>query len=275
MARPSESSSALPAALLRPVNLLTPGAGLLFALTWAPWWVFPLSLIPYAVMVLLTLRDPSFAASQRRAAEGADAGDAPPWEALERELGRGEWGAPLARIATAERNLARETAQAPEAARAVLASTLGQVRAAATLGVQLARRLRSLDQAFQRVAGMDPELSRREAADKRARAAAARDPGAQRALADAANALEESARTVDSLRTLRERTAAQLESLSAMLESVAVRGVRLRVQSDGETSDVAETLGAEMDAVRETLGVFESMDDPVAAANEAVEPSGR
>jgi hypothetical protein len=257
----ARSSELLPAALLRPVNLLTPGAGLLFAVTWAPWWVFPLSLVPYVAMVLWTMRDPAFARTQRRESEDEGAGDALDWAALDRELGRGEWAAPLARIATAERNLARETSQAPEAARGVLASTLGQVRAASTLGVQLARRLRSLDQAFQAVAGMNPDLSRREAAEKRARSVAARDPAAQRAFADAATALEESARTADSLRTLRERTAAQLEGLAAMLESIAVRGVRLRVQSDGESVDVAETLGAEMDAVRETLGVFESMDE--------------
>jgi hypothetical protein len=256
----------LPAALLRPVNLLTPGLGLLFALTWAPWWVFPLSLLPYAVMVFLTLRDPAFARGGSRA--GDDAGNAVDWAALDRELGRGDradWGGPLARIATAERNLGRELAKAPEAARGVLSSTLGQVRAAAGLGVELVRRIRSLDEALHTYAGMNADLSRREAADKRGRAAAARDPAAQRALSDAAEALEESARTAESLRALRERTAAQLESLSAMLESIAVRGVRLRVQSDQGPTDLADSLGAEMDAVREMLGVLESMDDAAGA----------
>jgi hypothetical protein len=84
---------------------------------------------------------------------------------------------------------------------------------------------------------------------------------AARALSDAAVALDESARTAESLRMLRERTATQLESLSAMLESIAVRGVRLRVQSDDGSGDLVETLGVEMDAVRETLGVLESMDE--------------
>jgi hypothetical protein len=252
----------LPAALLRPVNLLTPGAGLLFALTWAPWWVFPLSIVPYAVMVFLSLRDPAFVRRVSRGLGTEEAGDPVDWARLERELGRGEWVPSLTRIAAAERNLARELAQAPDAARSVLSSTLGQVRAAAALGAQLARRLRSIDQALEGYAGMNPEMSRLEAADKRARADGARDDAARRALADAAAALEESARTAESLRTLRERTAAQLDSLAAMLESVAVRGVRLRVQSDAGAGDIAETLGAEMDAVRETLGVLESMDEP-------------
>jgi hypothetical protein len=52
-----------------------------------------------------------------------------------------------------------------------------------------------------------------------------------------------------------------------MLESVAVRGVRLRVQSD-DGADLVETLGLEMDAVRETLGAFESMDQPSVAGRE-------
>jgi hypothetical protein len=255
----------LPAALLRPVNLLTPGAGLLFALTWAPWWVFPLSLVPYVVMVFFTVRDPAFARQVTRTQGDESAGAAMNWASLERELGRGPWAAPLARIATAERNLARELAHAPDSARSVLSSTLGQVRAAATMGVELARRLRSLDQALGTYAGMNPDVSRREAEEKRARAAAARDPGAARAFGEAANALEESARTAESLRTLHERTAAQLESLAAMLESVAVRGVRLRVQSDGGAGEIAQTLDAEMDAVRETLGVLESIDEPMRA----------
>ncbi len=257
------SGSLLSAALLRPVNLLNPGVGLLLALTLAPWWTFPLSFVPYAVMVLLTMRDPVFARRVAGGEAGVEAGEPVDWRAVERELGRGPWEAPLVRIATAEGNLARELAQAPEAARSVLASTLSQVRSATALGLQLARRMRSLDQALQNYAGMNAAVSRQEAADKRARAGAAVDAAAQRALFDAANALEEAARTSDSLRALRERTEAQLESLAAMLESVAVRGVRLRVHSDGASSDdLAETLGAEMDAVRETLGVLESMDEP-------------
>jgi hypothetical protein len=264
----SRASDLLVAALLRPINLVAPGAGLVLALTAAPWWVFPLSVALYAAMVVLTVRDPAFVRKALNIRLDESAGEPIDWAALGKELGPGEWTAPLTRIATAERNLARELAQSPDAARSVLSSTLGQVRTAASLGTQLARRLRSLDQALAGYAGMNPDLSRREAAEKRARAASAADEVAARALSEAAVALEESARTADSLRALRERTAAQLESLSAMLESVAVRGVRLRVQSDDGASDLVENLGIEMDAVRETLGVLESMDGPSVAGRE-------
>jgi hypothetical protein len=259
----SRAGKLLSAALLRPMNLVVLGAGLLLALTWAPWWIFPLSVAAYGGMVALALRDPAFVRRATSAVAKPDAGQPIDWAAVGRELGQGPWAASLERVAAAERNLAREFAQSPETARVVLASTLAQVRSAANLGIKLARRLRSLDYALQGYAGMDPERSRREAEDKRQRAARASDPAAQRALSDAAKALDESAQTAGSLRTLRERTTAQLESLSAMLESVAVRGVRLRVRSDG-SSEIAETLGTELDAVRETLGVLESIDAPAA-----------
>jgi hypothetical protein len=257
----SRSTEVLVAALLRPVNVLAPGVGLLASLTVAPWWAFPVSLVVYGVLVVVALGDRAFvqrALAPRATTRVAEAFD---WRAVGEELGEGEWTAPLARIATAERNLAAEGAAAPETAQQVLASTLEQLRAAANLGVQLARRLRSLDDALRTHAGMDPDRSRREAADKRARAARAKDETAARAMTDAAGALDEAASTADSLRALRERTAAQLDGLAAMLESVAVRGVRLRVQSDVGSSDIAETLRAEMDAVRETLTVLESLDE--------------
>ena len=256
----SRATDLLSAALLRPVNLLAPGAGLLSSLTWAPWWVFPASIVPYAGLVLLSLRSPKFVQRVTSAQAVEDAGVTTDWPALQRELGGGDWNVPVMRIATAERNLTGELAQAPEGARAVLTSTLSQVRTAAGLGAELARRLKSLDHALRAYAGMNPETSRLEAADKRARAASARDQGAVRAFTEAANAFEETARTAESLRALRERTSAQLESLAAMLEGVAVRGVRLRVQSEGGPAEIAESLNAEMDAVRETLGVFESIE---------------
>jgi hypothetical protein len=128
------------------------------------------------------------------------------------------------------------------------------------LGVELARRLRTIDTALRHNAGMNPDISRREAADKLARAAAATDETSKGALLRAAGALEESARTAESLRGLHGRTAAQLESLAAMLESVAVRGVRLRVHADAGSDELTSTLGAEIDAARETLGALESID---------------
>jgi hypothetical protein len=268
MQRP-DPGSLFAAALLRPLNLLAPGAGLLLALSWAPWWTFPLSLVPYALMVALTMRDPVFAQRALRARVADESGEPIDWRAIARELGNGSWAASLERIATAERNLGVEVAQAPDDARAVLASTLAQVRSAARLGIELARRLRTLDHALQAYAGMNPARSRAEAQEKRQRAAAAADEAARQAFLDAAAALEESARSASSLLTLRERTVAQLDNLAATLESVAVRSVRLRVAGGGGPGEIAEALSADMQAVRETLDVLESVDEPAPGASTA------
>jgi hypothetical protein len=260
MRRP-DPGSLLAAALLRPLNLLAPGAGLLLALSWGPWWTFPLSLLPYALMVTLSVRDPAFVQRALRASAADDAGEPIDWPATARQLGRGAWAPSLERIATAERNLGVELGHAPDDARAILASTLSQVRSAARLGIELARRLRTLDYALQAYAGMNPAQSRAEAQDKRRRAEAATDDAARRAFLDAANALEESARSAASLLTLRKRTVAQLDNLAATLESVAVRSVRVRVEGGGGPGEIAETLSADMQAVRETLDVLESVDE--------------
>jgi hypothetical protein len=268
MQRP-DPGSLFAAALLRPLNLLAPGLGLLLALSWAPWWTFPLSLLPYALMVVITMRDPAFVQRALRATTTEEAGEPIDWPDVARQLGKGAWVASLERIATAERNLGVEMAQAPEDARAVLASTLAQVRSAARLGVELARRLRTLDYALQAYSGMNPQRSRAEAQEKRQRAAAAADEAARQAFLDAATALEESARSAASLLTLRERTIAQLDNLAATLESVAVRSVRLRVAGGGGPGEIAEALSADMQAVRETLDVLESVDETAPGASAA------
>jgi hypothetical protein len=254
----SDPGTVLGAALLRPINVLAPGAGLVLALAWGPWWLFPLSLVPYALMVFASMRDPAFIARALRGSSTAQAGEAIDWRSVARELGRGTWAPSLERIATAERNLSGELGFAPEGARDAIASTLSQVRSAARMGIELARRLRTLEYALQGYAGMNPAQSRGEAQDKRQRAAQSTDEAVQRALVDAAAALEESAKSAESLRALRERTVAQLDTLAATLESVAVRSVRLRVAGEGGPDDLAASLQADVEAMRETLDVLES-----------------
>jgi hypothetical protein len=269
MAR-AEPSSLLAAALLRPVNLLAPGAGLILALVGGLWWLFPLSFVPYALMVFLSLRDPSFVARAVRQAPATESGEPIEWKRVARELGTGSWVPSLERIARAENNLAGEIALAPDGARAAMASTLGQVRSAARMGIDLARRQRSLEYALQGYGGMNPAQSRAEAQEKRRRAAESADDAARRALLDAASALEQSAQTAESLRALRERTLAQLDSLAATLESVAVRSVRLRVAGDGGPDDISASMQADVAAMRETLDVLESVESENVLARPAI-----
>ena len=260
----ARNNPVLAAAILRPINIAELCAGLLLALTLAPWWAFPLSCVVYGLMVFASMRDRAFVARVLRGAEDERAGASIDWRAAARELGAGPWAAPLQRVALAERNLVSELALSPESARGAIASTLAQFRSAARLAIDLAARLRSIDGALRSYAGMDPDASRGEAAHKRARANEAGDEISRKALLQAAAALDESATTAEALRRSYARTAAQIESLSAMLESVAVRGVRLRL-SDAEAGELTATLGAEIEAVRETLSVLESMDPDVSA----------
>ena len=127
------SSQLLVAALVRPLNLVALGAGLLLALTVAPWWVFPASIVPYAIMVFLALRDKSFVEKAVRGERESDAGEPMEWAPLLREFGKADYAAPLHRIATSEQKLTSELASAPEAARSLMASTLAQLRSAASL----------------------------------------------------------------------------------------------------------------------------------------------
>jgi hypothetical protein len=254
------SSKLLVAALVRPLNLVALGAGLLLALTFAPWWVFPASFVPYAIMVMLALRDRSFVESAVRGERETDTGEPIEWAVL-REFGRADYAAPLQRIATSEQKLSSELASAPEGARAVMATTLAQLRSAALLGIELARRLQKLDATLRTYPAANPQNIRREADERRRRAAMAIDAQASASLLDAAKSMDESAKTAEALFLLRERLSAQLESLAASLESVAVRSIRLRVASpDGAGGDMNETLRVDIDAVKETLSVFEESD---------------
>ena len=254
----------LTAALLRPLNLLAPGAGLLLALTLAPWWLFPLSFVPYAIMVMLSLRDPGFVRRAVREETDEQAGEEIDWGRTWKELANGPWAPALQRVGQSERALTGQLAQTPDAARPILASTLAQVRSAALLAIELSRKLKGLDASFAGFAAMNPSTSRAEADERRRRAAGAQDAQARQSLLDAAKSLDEAASSAEATLRLRERTLAQLESLAASLDSVAVRSVRLRVTSDG-MDDVASSLHASIDAVKETLAVFEA-DDGVASA---------
>ncbi len=233
----SRASELLQAALLRPVNLLAPGAGLLLALTAAPWWVFPLSIALYATMVVLTVRDPAFVRRVASVARRRERGRADRLVGARERARSGRVGGPPR---SHRDGRAQSRARACAVARCGAQRPLFDAGAGAHRGG--ARHAARAPSAVTRPGprwecGNEPRSVAARSGRQARRAAGARDEMAARALSDAAMALDESARTAESLRTLRERTAAQLESLSAMLESVAVRGVRLRVQSDDGSGD--------------------------------------
>lgn len=271
------SPKLLVAALYRPLNLLAPGAGLLLAASpWGDWWMFPLSLIPYALMVILSLRDPRFIERALEQDDSGRAGEAIEWKPVIAELSNMVLASPLQRIAASEQRLVDQLVGAPVSARSILMDTLGQVRTAARLAIELARKIKSLDATLATLQAMTPEQAKWEADQRRKRAEQSDDAQTKQAFLDAAKSLEESATSTESMVRLRERTVAQLENLAASLESLAVRSIRLRVSADDAgLADMGESLRVDVQAAQETLGVFEEQDgmhESMAASTPATAP---
>ena len=259
------------------MNLVAPGAGLLLAVSpWGPWWVFPVSLVVYAFLVMLSLRDPTFV-ERAAAAEEASAGEPVEWGDVFGDIKEGELVAPLQRIRKNEERLMQQLVGAPKTTRSIIANALGQMRQAARLAVELAKKVQGLDATLKGLAGNSPDQARWEAKERRRRADGTTDDATKQAFLDAAQSLEESAKSTEAMLRLRERTVAQLENLAASLESVAVRSIRLRVSADDADLDqVGEALRVDVAAAKETLGVFEeqaSMEESAAKSlKDPIEP---
>ncbi len=234
------------------MNLVVVGAGLVFSLAGAPWWVFPLALIPYALMVFFSLRDPKFIALAL--------GNATATPSLQADAARAvsdpDLRAILDRIAESERRLVEQVNEASPSLRPLLNTSLEQVRSAAKLGHELARKIEDIDSSLART---DVAHARAEAARRREWAKKATDAAGRQEFLEAAAALDESAEHAESLRALRQKTFAQLDHLAVSLENALVRSVRIRVAShdDEGARAISEALRADVENLRETLAVFE------------------
>lgn len=234
------------------MNLVVPGSGLVFALLGAPWWVFPLALIPYALMVFFSVRDPKFIA---RALGNATA--TPSLAAVgSRAVTNRDLLAILERVADSESRLVDQVNEASPSLKPLLATSLEQVRSAAKLGHELARKIEDIDSSLART---DVAHARAEAGKRREWARKATDDAGRQEFLDAATALDESAAHAESLRALRQKTFAQLDHLAVSLENALVRSVRIRVASNDDEGAraVSEALRIDVDNLRETLAVFE------------------
>lgn len=234
------------------MNLMVPGSGLVFALVGAPWWVFPLALLPYALMVMFSLRDPKFIAR----ALGMAAATPAVRVDVARSITDPELRNILDRIAKSESRLVDEVNGAPPSLQPLLATSLEQVRSAAKLGVDLARKVADIDASLART---DATTARAEARKRREWAQRSGDDAGRQEYLDAAAALDESAEHVESLRALRQKTFAQLDHLAVSLENALVRSVRIRVASpdDEGARAISEALRADVENLRETLSLFE------------------
>jgi hypothetical protein len=133
------------AAALRPINVLMLAIGTVgFALTLA-WWIPPLTLIPYVLLVLLAARDPLF---QRRVLQGrgrpaiapdaAEGRDVSP-ERRARWLPRGETRQKVEAALVIYRKVLTAIDQSDDVTRAVLDDAIPKLHAAANRLVDVAR----------------------------------------------------------------------------------------------------------------------------------------
>jgi len=249
------------AALTRPMNVFVPGAGLLFALASGFWWLFPLSLLPYGAMVWLSVRDPRFI--ERTLVSDANRASAIDWTLRVADIDSVELRPLLARIAQAEAKIEAQVDRAPPSLIPVLEASLEQVRSAANLGVDLARRGQDLDR--QLAAVQRPDKVRADAGGRRERAAATTDPAIRDEYLATATALEETASQTEQLEQVRDRIYAQLDGLAAALESAVLRSMRIRVASSDDEENAAAlstALRVDVNTMRETLAVFEEVSVP-------------
>jgi hypothetical protein len=133
------------AAALRPINVLMLAIGTVgFALTLA-WWIPPLTLVTYVLLVLLAARDPLF---QRRVLQGrvrpaitpaaADGGDVSP-ERRARWLPRGETRQKVEAALVVYRKVLTAIEESDDVTRAVLDDAIPKLHAAANRLVDVAQ----------------------------------------------------------------------------------------------------------------------------------------
>lgn len=257
------ASKVILAALTRPLALVAPGAGLLFALAGGLWWLFPLSLVPYAALAWMSTRDPKFVARTLGITEAAAVPSLPKRSVEEvvspslREL--------LQRIDQAETKIRMQVDGAGPAVRSMLEASLQQVQTAQRTGVDLAIRAQDIERQMAAVAS--PAAAREKAQVRRDWAAKAPNDATREEYLSAAAALDDLAGSADALGELHQRLLAQLDSLAASLESAAARSMRIRVgaaDDEGGAEALSEALRVDVELVRETLATFEEVTVPAA-----------
>jgi hypothetical protein len=239
---PAEQGRVTRAAALRPLNVIVlfVGAGV-FATTLA-WWMVPLTLLTYAVLVFLAARDPLFA---RRVLHGREAARPPELtssrdvspERRARWLPRGQTREKVEAALVVYRKVLVAIEESDEVTRAVLDDAIPKLHAAANRLVDLA--------------------------DKRERAAEVlRDLG--RHGGEAPSAGEEDARA------LQERMRAADAEISEVLEKLlALRSRVVRVSIDSGDREGAAALNASLDDLNARLeALSETMTPPETPARE-------
>ena len=237
---PEERRRITRAAALRPINVLMLVIGVgIFATTLA-WWIPPLTLVTYALLVFLSARDPVFG---HRVLHGSEGAARPPL------------GAPAERDVSPERRarwLPRgETREKVEAALVIYRKVVGAIEGSddvtrAVLGDAVSK----LDDTANRL--VDVAQGREQAAE------AIRDLRRHHTGADARSDAQE-----EGLQGLEERVRAADAEISETFDKLLTLRARVaRVTIEGEVSDQAAALNASLDELNARLEALSATMSP-------------
>ena len=240
---PEERRRVARAAFLRPMNLLVVlVGGVFFALTLV-WWAVPLTLVTYAVLVFLAVRDPLLREGVLRGRDSSRAsalpkaprkgGDASP-ERRARWLPRGETRQKVEAALEVHRRTVFAIEESGEVVLAVLDDSLPKLHHAAERLVDVAEKR-------ERVAGAIQDL-------EKARAGAKHHEDQDAELAEMENVL----RAAD----------AEISNTFEKLSALRARVVRISVESEGAAQDAAAKLNADLDEINLRLDALRSTLSP-------------
>jgi septal ring factor EnvC (AmiA/AmiB activator) len=207
------------------------------------WWLLPLGLIAYGLMVLLAGRDPATVAASQRAPRP--------------RLTSPTFRAQLAAVERAQQEIQRSVGQAEGPVGRLLTRITDQTRDLVEQAYALCDKGQVIEGYLARVDAK--ELQQRIAAADRQLAATA-DPYTRQQLQETRAALAEKQRNAAELTTYSGRIQAQLQNIHASLENVLAETVRLRtadaVAADSATNQVAQRLAdlkSDMDTFQKVL----------------------
>lgn len=236
MSNPFAYAARRPLAIL--VLLLAIAGGLLIY-----WWLLPLGLAAYGLMVFLAGRDPALAAASQRAPRP--------------HLSSPTFRAQLAALERTQREIERSVAQAEGPVARLLGRIGGQTQELIEQAYELCEKGQVIESYLARVNLQ--ELQGRIAATDRQIAATA-DAYTLQQLQETRAALAEKQRNAADLTTYNGRVLAQLQNIHASLENVLAETVRLRtadaLAADSATNQVAQRLAdlkSDMDTFQRVL----------------------
>lgn len=139
---PEERRRVIKAAFLRPMNVVVPVIGLGIFATTLLWWVPPLTVVTYAALVFLSIRDPAFG---EQALQGREARPSPrdPGVSPERRarwLPRGETRQKVEAALSVHRKILTAIEESDDVTRAVLDGAIPKLHAVAERLVDVAHR---------------------------------------------------------------------------------------------------------------------------------------